>query len=60
MSLEKAIRYKKENRKQYKGSKDYDRSCRNHGSCEYCRMNREYKNLRKMQESIDKIANDVL
>ena len=60
MSLEKAIRYKKENRKQYKGSKAYDRSCRNHGSCEYCRMNREYKNLRKMQESIDKIANDVL
>ena len=40
MSLEKAIQHKKENRKQYRGSKAFDCSCRNHGSCGYCESNR--------------------
>lgn len=40
MSLEKAIQHKKENRKPYRGSKAFDCSCRNHGSCGYCESNR--------------------
>ena len=40
MSLEKAIIYKKENRKPYRGSAAFDCSCRNHGSCGYCESNR--------------------
>jgi hypothetical protein len=40
MSLEKAIIHKKEHRKQYRGSKAFDCSCRNHGSCGYCESNR--------------------
>jgi len=40
MSLDKAIQYKKEKRKPYYGSKAFDCSCRNHGSCSYCERNR--------------------
>jgi hypothetical protein len=40
MSLEKAIIHKKEHRKPYRGSKRFDCSCRNHGSCGYCESNR--------------------
>lgn len=35
----------------YTGSKRFDHSCRNHGSCGYCRDQRTY-NLRKMIEAI--------
>ena len=44
MSLDKAIQHGKEHRKPYKGAKAIDRTCRNHGSCEWCHENREYKN----------------
>jgi len=40
MSLEKAIKYNKEYRKPYRGSKAFDCTCRNHGSCSYCEHNR--------------------
>lgn len=54
MSLDKAIEHGKEKRKPYTGSKAIDRTCRNHGSCGWCKENRTYKNskreLRAMQE----------
>jgi hypothetical protein len=40
MSLEKAVEHKKEKRKPYRGSKVFDCTCRNHGSCSYCEGNR--------------------
>lgn len=40
MSLEKAIVSGKEKRKAYRGSKAFDCTCRNHGSCSYCERNR--------------------
>ena len=40
MSLEKAIKHGKEHRKPYRGSKAFDCSCRNHGSCAYCESDR--------------------
>ena len=43
MSLDKAIEHNKENRKPYRGAKSVDPSCRNHGSCPWCRSNRLHK-----------------
>lgn len=40
MSLEKAIKYGKEHRKDYRDSRRFDWSCRHGGSCEHCRRNR--------------------
>ena len=50
ISLDKAIEYGKEKRKPYKGAKAIDHSCRNHGSCEWCRSNRMYQQF-KMEEA---------
>lgn len=47
MSLDKAIKHKKEKRKPYRGSKAFDCSCRNHGSCPYCLSNRTHKNKKR-------------
>lgn len=43
MSLDKAIKHGKEHRKPYRGSKAIDCTCRNHGSCEWCKANRTHK-----------------
>lgn len=43
MGLEKAIEHGKEHRKPYQGAKAIDRTCRNHGGCEWCKGNRTYK-----------------
>ena len=50
MSLEKAILHGKEKREQYKGktSKRFDWTCRNHGSCDYCKNNRLFS-LRRLK-----------
>ena len=39
MSLDKSIG-KREWRKPYTGSKAIDRTCRNHGGCDWCKFNR--------------------
>ena len=51
MALEKAIEYGKEQRKPYRDSKAADKQCRNHGSCDYCKGNRTYKNKKKGVEN---------
>lgn len=43
MSLDKAIAHGKEHRKQYRGSKAIDGTCRNHGGCPWCEENRKHK-----------------
>ena len=43
MSLDKAIEHGKEHRRPYTGGKAIDKSCRNHGSCDWCKGNRMYK-----------------
>jgi len=56
MSLDKAIASGKEHRKPYRKSKRFDKTCRNHGSCAYCRGNRMHKHkLRELaaQDSED-------
>ena len=48
MSLDKAIEHGKEHRKNYHGSKAFDRTCRNHGGCEWCKENRLHKYRKKI------------
>ena len=55
MGLEKAIEYKKEHRKPYRGSKAFDCSCRNHGTCSWCLENRTIKNTKREQSAADAI-----
>lgn len=47
MSLDKAIEHKKEKRKPYRKAKAVDKTCRNHGSCLWCRANRLHKFIDK-------------
>ena len=54
MSLDKSISKGTEHRKAYKVSKAFDRSCRNHGSCDWCFNNRLYKNLKRIQSANNK------
>jgi hypothetical protein len=51
MSLDKAIKHKKEYRKAYRGAKAVDSWCRNHGGCSWCTDNRLYQ-YNKQQEYI--------
>lgn len=53
MGLEQAIKHRKEKRKPYRGSKRFDASCRNHGSCPWCEKNRLHKKLQEEQRMKD-------
>ena len=43
MSLDKSIQSGKEHRKPYRGGKAIDKTCRNHGGCDWCLENRTHK-----------------
>ena len=47
MSLDKAIEHGKEKRKPYRGAKSIDATCRNHGSCPWCKENRTHGNKKR-------------
>lgn len=53
MSLDKAIAHGKEKRKPYHGAKAIDGTCRNHGSCDWCKNNRKHKFRDKKPPEID-------
>ena len=55
MSLDKAIKHKKEHRKKYYGSKEIDKSCRPHGGCLWCKENRLHKNDKKLLDAKQQI-----
>lgn len=57
MSLYKAIYNKKEKRKQYRGAKLYDKSCRNHGGCPYCENNRMHSSMVRGLKSEEELEN---
>lgn len=59
MSLDKAIKYGKEFRRPYKGSKVFFSSCRNHGYCPRCERDRRYKFRDKHPETIDEAIDDM-
>ena len=50
MSLDKAIKYGKEHRHEYHGSKRYDKTCRNHGTCPACQGKVKYKLKKRMMK----------
>lgn len=56
MSLDKAILHGKEKRKPYRGSKAICPSCRNHGSCAWCRDNRLWKMRDKRADELRRIG----
>lgn len=54
MSLDKAIKSGKEKRKPYRGAKAIDCTCRNHGSCAYCRDGRLHNTKKRLERmSVD-------
>lgn len=53
--LDKAIKYGKEKRKPYRGSKACDKTCRNHGGCDWCKCNRLYKFKKEEEKTLDKM-----
>ena len=55
VALDKGIRHHKEHRKQYKGSKAFSKSCRNHGGCDYCKSNRLYHSKKALNSALDKV-----
>lgn len=58
MSLNKAIETGKEHRKMYRGSKAIDRTCRNHGGCDWCLGNRIYKYKKEIEKTLDKLKEE--
>ena len=63
MSLNKAIEHGKEHRKQYTGAKAIDCTCRNHGSCEWCKSNRLYQQMKHEEASrqaLEEVKDDGL
>jgi hypothetical protein len=60
MSLGKAIKHGKEKRKIYRGSKAFDRSCRNHGGCPWCEEGRMHStNKRKVALEYDEEMSEL-
>lgn len=58
MSLDKSIKHGKERRKPYRKSKAFDASCRNNGSCSYCRDSRLHS-YRKRVMSAESTKEDI-
>ena len=52
MSLDKAIQFCKEHRKQYTGAAAWDADCRPHGGCPWCEDTRTYQD-RKARSAAD-------
>lgn len=58
MAMDKAIEHGKEHRKPWRGkerSKNFDKTCRNHGSCPYCQCNRLYSLIKQLEEFSNKL-----
>lgn len=47
MSFDTDYPNRKDRRKPFRRSASFDRSCRNHGDCDYCQGNRTHRNLRR-------------
>lgn len=58
MSFDKAIKHGKEHRKPYTGAKAIDCTCRNHGSCDWCKNNRLYQQNRMEEASKQALEED--
>ena len=59
MSLDKAIEHGKEKRKPYRRAKAVDATCRNHGSCRWCKENRLYQYNRTEESSLQRLREEA-
>ena len=57
MSLDKSIEHGHDHRKPYHGSKAIDKTCRNHGGCDWCEGNRKHK-YRKREVAMEERERD--
>lgn len=60
--LDKAIKNGKEHRKEYRGSKACDKSCRNHGSDDWAKDNRLYRSnklLEKSEQDLEEVPDEI-
>jgi hypothetical protein len=46
-------------RKPYTGSKRFDRSCRNHGGCDYCKNNRTHQGIKAKAVAAEKVKDNT-
>lgn len=51
LSFDKDYPNRKDHRKVYRGAKAIDATCRNHGSCPYCRDNRIYNTKKRIERA---------
>lgn len=51
MSLDKAIKYRKEHRKPYYGAKSIDPWCRNHGQDDWSTQNRLFQFIKELERT---------
>lgn len=58
MSLDKSIESGKEHRKKWRGSKNFDKTCRNHGGCDYCKGNRLYSSTKRKAAAEEKMKGE--
>ena len=56
MALDKAIKSGDEHRQEYRRSKAFDSTCRNHGGCGYCEDTRTYQDRRARLAALDELA----
>jgi hypothetical protein len=49
---------RKDYRKPYRGSKRVDPTCRNGGSCSWCRGNRTYRNVKREMAALEELLNE--
>lgn len=55
MSFDNEYPNRKDRRKRYHGSKNFDRSCRPGGDCPHCKNNRRYSNEKRKQQALELI-----
>jgi hypothetical protein len=55
MSFDPEYENRKDHRKPYYDSRDFDRSCRSNGGCPWCKENRLHANKLRAQEAEDEI-----
>ena len=58
MAFDKKYPNRKDWRKPYYDSRRHDWSCRNHGSCDYCRGNRLHKSMVRLLSAEQQLKED--
>ncbi len=46
-------------RRPYTKSKRFDRSCRNHGNCDYCKSNRTHQGTKAQAVAVDQLRENT-